>query len=219
MIRFATLAALCAVLFSTGAEARQHHRHHHHIRHHHSHHPHAAAAYAVDPGCNVIWPCQDVTTSARGERIVEAMGGFGTARKIYTPSPRQPAYGAPSPVRQAVGRHSNLQGILAGSTSTTQILPHPASCPARAFCGCGASVHVFGHSVRNLWLASNWFRFPRSAPAPGMVAVRRHHVFVLEADLGGGKWRVFDANSGGGRTRVHARSLAGFAIVDPHGAG
>ena len=50
-----------------------------------------------------------------------------------------------------------------------------------------------------------------------MVAVRSHHVFVLEADLGNGLWQVYDANSGGGATRIHARSLAGYAVVNPHG--
>jgi hypothetical protein len=97
----------------------------------------------------------------------------------------------------------------------TAVVEHPAGCPARAFCGCGAAVRVFGHSVRELWLAANWFKFPRAEPAPGMVAVRRHHVMVLEADLGGGVWKVYDANSGRHLTRVHARSIAGYAVVNP----
>jgi hypothetical protein len=42
----------------------------------------------------------------------------------------------------------------------------------------------------------NWFKFPRAAPSAGMVAVRRHHVFVLEAYIGGDTWQVYDANSG-----------------------
>jgi hypothetical protein len=98
------------------------------------------------------------------------------------------------------------------------IVAHPSGCPRRAFCGCGAAVHVFGQPIRELWLAANWFRFPRAAPGAGMVAVRRHHVFVLEADLGGGVWRVYDANSGRHVTRIHARSIAGFTVVNPHGA-
>jgi hypothetical protein len=98
-----------------------------------------------------------------------------------------------------------------------RVISHPAGCPARAFCGCGAAVRIFGRPIRNLWLAANWFRFPRAAPAPGMAAVRRHHVMVLEANLGGGVWRVYDANSGRHRTRVHARSLVGFVVVDPRG--
>lgn len=99
-----------------------------------------------------------------------------------------------------------------------EIIAHPAGCPVRAFCGCGAAVRIFGHSIRNLWLAANWFRFPRAKPAPGMAAVRRHHVMVLEADLGGGVWQVFDANSGHHLTRIHARSISGYVIVDPGGA-
>jgi hypothetical protein len=51
-----------------------------------------------------------------------------------------------------------------------------------------------------------------------MVAVRRHHVFVLEAHLGGDQWQVYDANSGGHATRIHARSIAGYQIVNPHGS-
>lgn len=106
--------------------------------------------------------------------------------------------------------------LLAGSASA-EVVGHPAGCPRRAFCGCGASVEVFGHSVRNLWLAASWLRFPRAAPAAGMVAARRGHVFVLRSHISGNTWMVFDANSGGHATRVHARSLAGFRVVNPHG--
>lgn len=106
--------------------------------------------------------------------------------------------------------------LLAGSASA-EIVGHPAECPRRAFCGCGASVEVFGHSVRELWLAANWFRFPRARAAPGMVAVRRHHVFVLRSHVSENTWLVFDANSGRGATRVHERSISGHTIVNPHG--
>ncbi len=110
-----------------------------------------------------------------------------------------------------------LAALLFSSVAQAEIVAHPSGCPARAFCGCGAAVRVFGHAVRDLWLAANWFRFPRAAPAPGMVAVRAHHVFVLEANLGNGLWQVYDANSGGHATRIHARSIAGYAVVNPRG--
>jgi hypothetical protein len=113
------------------------------------------------------------------------------------------------------GRANPGHSVMA-NLATTQIVPHPVSCPRTRFCGCGAAVRVFGHSVRELWLAANWFKFPRAVPASGMVAVRRHHVMVLEADLGGGLWRVFDANAGHHLTFVHARSIAGYVIVNPH---
>jgi hypothetical protein len=105
-----------------------------------------------------------------------------------------------------------------GSARDT-VVSHPPGCPARAFCGCGAAVRVFGSPVRSLWLAANWFKFPRAMPAPGTVAVRRHHVMVLEANLGGGVWRVYDANSGGHATRIHERSIAGYTIVSPASRG
>ena len=102
--------------------------------------------------------------------------------------------------------------------ASSEIVAHPTGCPVRLFCACGAAVRVFGAPIRSLWAAASWFKFPRTSPAPGMVAVRPHHVFVLEADLGNGRWRVYDANSGHGMTQIHARSIVGYAIVDPHAA-
>lgn len=90
----------------------------------------------------------------------------------------------------------------------------PAGCPRR-YCGCGASLHIFGRIIPRLNLAANWLRFPRAAPAPGMVAARRGHVFVLKRHLHGKVWLVWDANSGRGKTRIHPRSIAGWTIVDP----
>jgi hypothetical protein len=93
----------------------------------------------------------------------------------------------------------------------------PAGCP-RSFCGCGASLRVFGRIVPGLNLAANWLRFPRAAPAPGMVAARRGHVFVLERHIEGDTWMAYDANSGRHATRIHARSIRGYTIVSPRTA-
>jgi hypothetical protein len=93
----------------------------------------------------------------------------------------------------------------------------PPGCP-RSFCGCGASIRVFGHIVPGLNLAANWLRFPRTSPAPGMVAARRGHVFVLEKHVEGDTWMAYDANSGGRTTRIHARSLRGYTVVNPRAA-
>jgi hypothetical protein len=106
--------------------------------------------------------------------------------------------------------------VLTGEANAA-VVPNPAGCPARLFCACGASVRVFGRSIRDLWAAAAWYRFPRATPAPGRVAVRRHHVFVLEVPISGSLWQVYDANSGGHATRIHARSIAGYTIVDPRG--
>lgn len=108
--------------------------------------------------------------------------------------------------------------ILIPSTAQASghIVSHPLGCPGRAFCGCGVSVKVFGHPVKSLFLASNWFKFPRANPAPGMVAVRNHHVMYIVAYSGNGAATVYDPNSGGHATRIHTRSLRGYAIVNPH---
>ena len=66
----------------------------------------------------------------------------------------------------------------------SQIVTHPVGCPSRAFCGCGDAVRVFGRPIKELWRAANWFRFPRAAPAPGMVAVRRPSRLCAGASLG-----------------------------------
>lgn len=79
-------------------------------------------------------------------------------------------------------------------------------------------MRIFGRPVRGLYLAANWLRFPRTIAAPGMAAVRRHHVFVLEQHLGGSTWLAYDANSGRHLTRLHPRSIAGYVIVNPRGA-
>jgi hypothetical protein len=172
MLRSLTAAALVIAACSVAAEAR----------------PKASGVIHAHPDCNVLFPCEGVAPSARGELVVKAMGGLGVARQVYRPR-----------------------------AEAATIVAHPPGCPRRQFCGCGAAVRVFGSPVRSLWLAASWFKFPRAAPAPGMVAVRWHHVFVLEAHLEGSTWRVYDANSGRRMTRIHPRSIAGYVIVNPRG--
>lgn len=110
-----------------------------------------------------------------------------------------------------------LSAAEARTRGTGQVVAHPAGCPSRAFCGCGVALHVFGKHVRSLWLARNWFKFPAAAPAPGMVAVRRHHVMAILQAHGDGTATVYDPNSGGHRTRIHRRSLAGYSVRNPNG--
>ena len=94
----------------------------------------------------------------------------------------------------------------------------PRGCP-RKFCGCEASLYVFGKIKPMLNLANNWrVMFPRTSPAPGMVAARPGHVFVLMSHVSGSRWLVHDGNSGGGLTREHVRSIRGYTIVNPHGS-
>jgi hypothetical protein len=94
----------------------------------------------------------------------------------------------------------------------------PDGCP-HEFCGCEASLYVFGEIRRELNLASAWMRkFPRAKPAAGMAAVRDHHVMILMRQIDRKEWLVHDGNSGNHLTREHVRSISGYVIVDPHGA-
>lgn len=119
--------------------------------------------------------------------------------------------------RTKMARHSikRTRTHLARSAGVQIVVAHPPGCPRRAFCGCGTALFVFGHHVRELWLASNWLRFPRAAPAPGMVAARPGHVMAIMQAHGDGTATVYDPNSGRHLTRIHRRSLAGFRVVNP----
>jgi len=90
-----------------------------------------------------------------------------------------------------------------------EVVAHPAKCPHSSFCGCGAAREL-GLSDRSLWLVRSWYRFPRAAAAPGMAALwGTRHVAIIREVHGDGTATVYDANSGGGLTRVHRVSLAG----------
>jgi hypothetical protein len=120
-------------------------------------------------------------------------------------------------VRQRTSFNDNSMTAFASVSDPEErvVGGRPPGCP-RSYCGCGASLRVFGRIVPELNLAANWLRFPRTSPAPGMVAARPGHVVVLEQHVGGNTWMVYDPNSGGHATRIHARSLAGYAVVNPH---
>jgi hypothetical protein len=77
-------------------------------------------------------------------------------------------------------------------------------------CGCFASEQVFGHSVRELWLADAWLKFPRTLPHSGAVAVWPHrHVAPVIAVNGDGTVTVRDSWA------VRRVRVAGLVFVDP----
>src|SRR5688572_20903295 len=143
-------------------------------------------------------PCDFSSMQTRGERISHA------------------SMRAHHPQRLALATANSAVAVSASADSRI-VGGRPAGCPS-SFCGCGAALRVFGRIVPELNLAANWLRFPRTSPAPGMVAARRGHVFVLEQHLGGDIWMAYDANSGGRATRIHARSLRGYTVVNPRAA-
>lgn len=141
----------------------------------------------------------------------------GQALAIEASGPReQPGVRAEKVVEEFSARRRHHRSHRHRHAHHAQVLAHPAGCPWRAFCGCGASVEVFGHPVPDLFLSSNWGRFRQAAPAPGMVAWRHGHVFVIREVYGDGTVLAYDANSGGHRTQLHRRSLAGYRVVNPH---
>jgi hypothetical protein len=154
-------------------------------------------AINVTSECNVTMPCDLSGLHTRGIRAAS--------------HPRQRNEFAQRAVssRVEMAETNGAPGQVVGG--------RPAGCPP-SFCGCGASIRVFGHIVPGLNLAANWLRFPRTSPAPGMVAARGGHVFVLEQHVGGDVWMAYDANSGGHATRIHARSLRGYTVVNPRAA-
>lgn len=201
------LATIFFGLLSTQAEAR--HRH---------------VQTGLDPACNVTMPCQipmsvaavrENERVARGKYVAHQIGIGGVAPRHIVHRQRKEAIHHSAQLRRHNARRQPHPQQAAATRA--EVVAHPAGCPHTAFCGCGAAVRVFGTPIRALWLAANWFKFPRTSPAPGMVAVRRHHVMVLESSLGDGVWQVYDANSGRHLTRIHARSIAGYAIVNPRG--
>jgi hypothetical protein len=116
------------------------------------------------------------------------------------------------------GRAAANADAVTDANGGAAISRRPEGCP-HAFCGCEASLYVFGKIRPELNLASNWIRkFPRTSAAPGMAAARSGHVMVLMSHVEGDNWLVHDGNSGGGLTREHIRSIRGYVIVNPRGA-
>lgn len=93
----------------------------------------------------------------------------------------------------------------------------PIGCPRR-YCGCASAKKLRAPNPGGILnLAVNWLRrFPRAAAAPGRACARPGHVFVILKVTGPRRVLAYDPNSGGGKTRVHERSIANCVVVDPH---
>ena len=188
----------------------------------------ASASPSRDDRYFVAWGATslDVTRAVAQQRALvrKSRPRRGHARRagrrapVPLPRPRPPAAASPMEHVAVVGNRWG-QGEKAENlpVSTGAVIGgRPEGCPHR-FCACALSLRLFGRIIPMLNLAANWLTFPRAAPAPGMVAARRGHVFQLLAHSGGSRWRVWDANSGRGRIRIHDRSIAGYVIVHPDG--
>ena len=146
--------------------------------------------------CNVTMPCDLSGLQTRGGRTKS--------------SPRS---------RHAFAQRaisSRVEMAEANSSRSQVVGGRPAGCP-RSFCGCGASIRVFGHVVPGLNLAANWLRFPRTSPAPGMVArVEDTSSFWSNTSEATSGWRMTPI----GRARdQNSRALAaGYTVVNPRAA-
>ncbi len=158
-------ALLCA-LFASDAQARQ-------------------RTYAAHPDCNVLWPCQDVAPSPRGERVRKAMGGLGSARKVYMPKSgllEHHRVGRPD-ARVRTGHRVSAKwrsdgGQLAGQrmTGITRAIDRPAryiSGRLRCAVNVGAALAERGIKGTGSALALSYLRWGHSAggPVPGAVIV------------------------------------------------
>ena len=109
--------------------------------------------------------------------------------------------------------------LNAASAGQSGNLPAPCRQAARLGgpCGCWASIHFFGRSVRELWPVSAWLLFPRASPRPGVAAIwpGRHVAPVVPPVVAdSGKGTVTVADSWG----THRVSTRGLIFVDPYGA-
>lgn len=128
-----------------------------------------------------------------------------------------PAFGVRGPNTKAEQRR--FIRTRGQSSSESQVVGgRPSGCP-HAYCGCGASLYKFGRIIPELNLAWNWVKkFPRismDAAGNGDAVVRRGHVAIILANLGGGNFKLHDSNSGRGLTRIHVRRVAGWVFVRP----
>lgn len=114
----------------------------------------------------------------------------------------------------ALQARAEARPLDSNGNSVTVIGSRPSGCP-RAYCGCGLRLFL-GLTDARLNRASMWrVLFPPTVARPGAVAVRPHHVFMLLSHVSGDVWTVRDYNSGRGLSRIHQRSVRGYAFVKP----
>lgn len=86
----------------------------------------------------------------------------------------------------------------------------PADCYGIPWCGCWLR-HHFGLTNKALNLARNWasmFGHRASGPAPGVVGVKSHHVFLVIRVTGPGRVLAISGNDGHA-VRTRERSTRG----------
>lgn len=161
----------------------------------HRHHRIAGRRGGVVPAVAVVqaddrYPLQEAAGKPLARRMVRSV------RRIPAASSRMARHSGP--VKEA--ERQGGAGVVS--------VGRPAGCPS-AWCGCYLA-QLLGLNDRSLWLARNWaFKFPRVAgPAPGVVAVWRHHVGQVTAVPGPGRI-ILKSGNDGHAVRERERSTAG----------
>ena len=143
-------------------------------------------ATAAHPDCNILFPCLDVAPSARGERVVKAMGGFGTAKPVYERR---------SEITHGRGRQADL-GPISGQPSRY--------IGGRLVCALNVNAALAERGIKGTGsaLAKSFLHWGRSAggPVPGAVIVSSRrgggHVAIVSRVVDG---QVYAWNATGGR--------------------
>lgn len=170
--------------------------------------------------CAVVFVCAFALSISATNAKPRHQKHITATSQTFTYCPADASYRSvcPGAFTRTMTRASRAASPAATYQEAAIVGGRPAGCPAK-FCGCEASLYLFGKIDPYLNLAANWYRrFPRTSPAPRMAAARNGHVMVLVSHVSGNDWLVHDGNSGGGYTRRHVRSISGYRIVDPHGA-
>jgi hypothetical protein len=198
-ILIAAIAVVSFPFLTAPASASKYH-HHRQIHHHYRH---------IDrlPTSQAYSAAQSCVSDNNGHQLCQ-----GVSERTETPLAKPPH----KSIRTATNKEHKGNGSIA-EFGTAIIGGRPPGCP-HAYCGCEASRYLFGRIIPELNRAAAWFKFPHASPAPNMVAVRNHHVFVILSVNSDGSVLAHDGNSGHGLIREHIVSLRGYSVRDPHGA-
>lgn len=193
MLKTAFLAALALVCVASTAEAQ----------------PRTLwKTYAAHPDCNVTMPCEGVITSKRGELVVKAMHGFGSARKTYTPRV------APRNEVRAVTPSIGGGGLV--STARAYLGQTASQIGLRRTLWCSASLRHITHAAGVDDRAISWSSHQKVSGAVGTIAiVGHHHVGLVSGFDAAGNPIIISGNHGGRvREAVYPRNRI-LAFVSP----
>ncbi|WP_456717283.1 MULTISPECIES: hypothetical protein [unclassified Bradyrhizobium] len=141
-----------------------------------------------------------------------------TEEIVRTRNKRAARVKLPEQTWSATQSQSLSQPATSSRSQDTVVGSRPAGCPSR-WCGCQASIEVFGKIIPFLNRAANWLAFTHvshASASPEMAAVRgRNHVVILKRQISATRWVVKDGNWGG-KTHIRETDLSGYTVVDPH---